>query len=129
MDTEQLTDVISGFKSAIRNLSGTDVPNDPWLQLKGVVKAVFSSWNTTGVTHYREYFEIPHDLRTAVTIMSRMYGNIGIHQRNRVLFTRNPSTGEKKVYGEFLPNVQGEDIVAVLRTSSCCREHCSGHGL
>ena len=116
LKAEQLRDVIVDFKSAIHQAAGTDVPEDPWEQLKNAVKAVFRSWNTPWAVHYRDYYGIPHDLGTAVNIMSMVFGNLGPTSGTGVLFTRNPSTGQRKVYGEFLVNAQGEDVVAGVRT-------------
>ena len=116
LDTKQLQAVIADFKSAIRRIAGQDVPQDPWEQLEGAVEAVFSSWNNPRAIHYRDYYGIPHDLGTAVTVMSMVFGNLGPTSGTGVLFTRNPSTGVREVYGEFLPNAQGEDVVAGLRT-------------
>ena len=116
LDVEQLRDVIADFKAAIRQAAGADVPEDPWQQLSGAVEAVFSSWNNSRAIHYRGYYGIPHDLGTAVTIMGMVFGNLGLTSGTGVLFTRNPSTGDKKVYGEFLSNAQGEDVVAGVRT-------------
>jgi pyruvate,orthophosphate dikinase len=116
LDSEQLRDVIADFKAAVHQATGTDIPQDPWEQLKNAVEAVFRSWNTPRAVHYRDYYGIPHDLGTAVNIMSMVFGNLGPTSGTGVLFTRNPSTGQKKVYGEFLVNAQGEDVVAGIRT-------------
>jgi pyruvate,orthophosphate dikinase len=113
---EQLRDVIADFKAAIRQATNAEVPYDPWQQLKDAVEAVFRSWNNPRAIHYRDYYDIPHDLGTAVNIMSMVFGNLGPTSGTGVLFTRDPSTGQKKVYGEFLINAQGEDVVAGVRT-------------
>jgi pyruvate, orthophosphate dikinase len=93
------------------------VPEDPWQQLRKAVEAVFRSWNNPRAIHYRNYYGIPHDLGTAVTIMSMVFGNLGPTSGTGVLFTRNPSTGHKEVYGNFLSNAQGEDVVAGVRNA------------
>ena len=116
LGVEQLRDVIADFKVAISRATGAAVPQDPWQQLKDAVEAVFRSWNNPRAIHYRDYYGIPHDLGTAVNIMSMVFGNLGSTSGTGVLFTRNPSTGQRKVYGEFLVNAQGEDVVAGVRT-------------
>ena len=116
LNAEQLRAIIGDFKEAIRSHSGRDVPEDPWTQLKGAVEAVFRSWNNPRANHYREYYGISQELGTAVTIMSMVYGNLEETSGTGVLFTRNPSTGKKEIYGEYLPNAQGEDVVAGGRT-------------
>ena len=116
LSPEQLRVIIEDYKDAIRGYSAQDVPEDPWSQLEGAVEAVFRSWNTPRAIHYRDYYGISQDLGTAVTIMSMVYGNLGDTSGTGVLFTRNPSSGSKEIYGEYLPNAQGEDVVAGGRT-------------
>ncbi|MCH7621639.1 MAG: pyruvate, phosphate dikinase [Chloroflexi bacterium] len=116
LSPEQLRAIIEDYKEAIRRHSGRDVPEDPWTQLKEAVEAVFRSWNTPRAIHYRDYYGISQDLGTAVTIMSMVYGNLGDTSGTGVLFTRDPSSGKKEVLGEYLPNAQGEDVVAGGRT-------------
>ena len=111
-----LRDVISDFKSAIRQAAGTDIPTDPWDQLMASTEAVFRSWNNPRAIFYRNHNGIDHDMGTAVTIMAMVFGNLGPTSGTGVLFTRNPATGERKVYGEYLANAQGEDVVAGVRT-------------
>jgi len=113
---ETLHSVIADFKSAIRQAAGTDIPTDPWDQLLSATEAVFRSWNNPRAIFYRNHNGIDHDMGTAVTIMAMVFGNLGPNSGTGVLFTRNPSTGERKVYGEFLSNAQGEDVVAGVRT-------------
>jgi len=113
---ETLRVVISDFKDAIKHSAGTTVPDDPWEQLMAAVEAVFRSWNTPRAIFYRNHNGIDHSMGTAVTIMAMVYGNLGPTSGTGVLFTRNPSTGERKVYGEYLTNAQGEDVVAGVRT-------------
>ena len=113
---DTLHNVISDYKSAIRRATGADIPNDPWDQLIHATEAVFRSWNNPRATFYRNHNGIDHAMGTVVTIMSMVYGNLGPTGGTGVLFTRNPATGERKVYGEFLSNAQGEDVVAGVRT-------------
>jgi pyruvate,orthophosphate dikinase len=131
-DAEQLCDVIPDFKAAIRQAAGAEVPEDPWQQLRNAVEAVFRSWNNPRAIHYRDYYGIPHSLGTAVTIMSMVFGNLGPTSGTGILFTCNPSTGQKKVYDEFLSNAQGEDVVAGVHTPipspvclTCCPKRTS----
>lgn len=91
-------------------------PTDPKTQLVAAINAVFGSWNNARAIKYRELNRLPHDMGTAVTVQEMVYGNMGDDCATGVAFTRNPSTGENKRYGEFLPNAQGEDVVAGVRT-------------
>ena len=116
LNDSQLREIIADYKTAVRDAVGTDVPEDPWQQLADAVAAVFRSWNNPRAVFYRDHNGIPHDLGTAVTIMSMVFGNLGETSGTGVLFTRNPSTGQPEVYGEFLANAQGEDVVAGVRT-------------
>ena len=113
---DTLHNVISDYKSAIRRATGADIPTDPWDQLIHATEAVFRSWNNPRATFYRNHNDIDHAMGTAVTIMSMVYGNLGPTSGTGVLFTRNPATGERKVYGEFLSNAQGEEVVDGVRT-------------
>ena len=113
---DTLHNVISDYKSAIRRATGADIPTDPWDQLIHATEADFRSWNNPSATFYRNNNGIDHAMGTTVTIMSMVYGNPGSTSGTGVLFTRNPATGERKVYGEFLSNAQGEDVVAGVRT-------------
>ncbi len=112
---EHLLGVIADYKTAVIETTGAPAPEDPWEQLRQAVKAVFESWNNPRAISYRDHYRIPHDLGTAVTIMAMVFGNVSDDSGTGVLFTRNPSNGEKEVYGEYLPNAQGEDVVAGLR--------------
>ncbi|MEK7806398.1 MAG: PEP/pyruvate-binding domain-containing protein, partial [Chloroflexota bacterium] len=116
LTSKQLRSVTADFKAAIRQATGNEVPSDPWEQLVAAVEAVFQSWNNPRAIFYRDHHHISHDLGTAVTIMAMVFGNLGPTSGTGVLFTRNPSTGERKVYGEFLSNAQGEDVVGGGRT-------------
>ncbi len=116
LSSDILRDVITDFKSAIRRATGTDIPTDPWDQLLASTEAVFRSWNNPRAIFYRNHNGIDHDMGTAVTIMAMVFGNLGPTSGTGVLFTRNPATGERKIYGEYLANAQGEDVVAGVRT-------------
>ena len=116
LNDAQLRDIIADYKAAVRQSAGMEVAMDPWQQLDQAVAAVFRSWNTPRAIFYRDHNGISHDMGTAVTIMSMVFGNLGDSSGTGVLFTRNPSQGEREIYGEFLPNAQGEDVVAGVRT-------------
>ncbi|MQF70029.1 pyruvate, phosphate dikinase [SAR202 cluster bacterium AD-804-J14_MRT_500m] len=116
LSEDQLVEVIAEFKQTIVNTAGKEVPRDPWDQLYQAVRAVFESWNNDRAIEYRNYRGIPHDLGTAVNIMAMVFGNTGSESGTGVLFTRDPSTGERKIFGEYLANAQGEDVVAGVRT-------------
>ena len=116
LNAKQLQGVISEFKDVILRVTGTQVPEDPWQQLIPAVEAVFRSWNTPRAVFYRDHIGISHNLGTAVTVMPMVFGNLGPTSGTGVLFTRNPSTGASEIYGEFLSNAQGEDVVAGVRT-------------
>ena len=112
----QLKAVVADFKKITRDATGSEPPSDPWEQLMAAVEAVFRSWNTPRAIFYRDLNKIDHNMGTAVTIMTMVFGNLGPSSGTGVLFTRNPSTGKAQVYGEFLTNAQGEDVVAGVRT-------------
>ena len=116
LSAEQLQAVTRDFKDIARQHAGAAPPGDPWEQLVGAVEAVFRSWNNPRAIVYRNQYGIDHDMGTAVTIMGMVYGNLGPTSGTGVLFTRDPSTGKREVYGEFLSNAQGEDVVAGVRT-------------
>ena len=116
LGAENLLKVIADYKTAVIEASGGPVPEDPWEQLRQSLEAVFKSWNNPRAISYRDHYRIPHDLGTAVTVMVMVFGNVSDDSGTGVLFTRNPATGEKEVYGEYLPNAQGEDVVAGIRT-------------
>ena len=97
-------------------LAGPDFPSDPWDQLRVAVRAVFESWMNPRAISYRNHQNIPHDIGTACTVMAMVFGNTGWDSGTGVCFTRNPSDGDKKLFGEYLPNAQGEDVVAGVRT-------------
>ncbi|PUU86043.1 MAG: pyruvate,orthophosphate dikinase, partial [Halanaerobium sp.] len=108
--------IIKDFKALIKNRKDIEFPQKPEEQLLMAVKAVFSSWNNNRAISYRNHNDIPHDLGTAVNVQTMVFGNIGDNSGTGVAFTRNPATGENKVFGEFLLNAQGEDVVAGIRT-------------
>ncbi len=113
---ENLKQMVGEFKDIIKRESGQSFPDDPWDQLRLAITAVFKSWNNRRAINYRNANDIPHDLGTAVNVQTMVYGNMGADCATGVAFTRNPSTGERKLYGEFLTNAQGEDVVAGVRT-------------
>ena len=113
---EDWQELVATYKKIILDETGKEFPQDPIEQVKMATLAVFSSWNCPRAIDYRNNFKIPHDLGTAVNIMSMVFGNMGDTSATGVAFTRNPSTGEKKLWGEYLINAQGEDVVAGVRT-------------
>jgi pyruvate,orthophosphate dikinase len=112
---EQMHTVVEGYR-AVYPAHGVEFPDDPWEQLRLAVLAVFRSWNTERAIVYRDAEGIPHDLGTAANVQAMVFGNLGASSATGVAFTRNPSTGEPGLFGEFLANAQGEDIVAGIRT-------------
>jgi pyruvate,orthophosphate dikinase len=116
MDAEGWQEVINLYEDKIKEVTGREFPQDPKEQLLMSVEAVFRSWNNQRAKVYRRINKIPDDLGTAVNVQIMVFGNKGDDSGTGVDFTRNPSTGENKVYGEFLMNAQGEDVVAGIRT-------------
>ena len=116
LDAAALRELVEEFLSISREQTGRDFPEDPREQLDGAITAVFASWNTPRARTYRRHEGISDDLGTAVNIMQMVYGNLGDDSATGVVFTRNPSTGERVLFGEFLLNAQGEDVVAGIRT-------------
>ncbi|MDU6347839.1 MAG: pyruvate, phosphate dikinase [Clostridium sp.] len=116
LDTEDMKDLVVRFKALYRERKGTDFPTEPRVQLMEAVKAVFRSWDNPRANVYRRINEIPYDWGTAVNVQSMVFGNMGNTSGTGVAFTRNPATGEKKLFGEYLINAQGEDVVAGIRT-------------
>ena len=113
---EALEKLVAEFKAIYKAATGRDFPTDPWEQLRRAIEAVFRSWNIPRAVTYRKINKIADDLGTAVNVISMVFGNLGDDCGTGVCFTRNPSTGENKLYGEFLINAQGEDVVAGIRT-------------
>jgi pyruvate, orthophosphate dikinase len=111
-----LQELVSRFKSLIKERTGKEFPQDPWKQLWGAVGAVFGSWMNDRAIVYRRKYNIPSEWGTAVNVQAMVYGNTGEQSGSGVAFTRDPATGEKVFYGEFLINAQGEDVVAGVRT-------------
>lgn len=114
--SEDLKKIIDRYLVIFQKETGQSFPQDPYQQLKAAIKAVFDSWNNKRAIDYRNFNKIPHDLGTAVNVQTMVFGNMGDSSGTGVAFTRNPATGEKKLYGEFLINAQGEDVVAGIRT-------------
>ena len=116
LSAEDLRELVAEFKAEIATRLDREFPEDPHEQLWNAIGAVFGSWQGQRAIRYREIEGIPHDWGTAVNVQSMVYGNMGDDCATGVAFTRNPSTGEKHLYGEFLINAQGEDVVAGTRT-------------
>ncbi len=118
LDTEDMKDLVKRFKAFYKEEKGEDFPTDPKVQLMEAVKAVFRSWDNPRANVYRRMNEIPYDWGTAVNVQAMVFGNSGDKSGTGVAFTRNPATGEKALFGEYLINAQGEDVVAGVRTPS-----------
>ena len=116
LDAEAWRDIIGDYKEAVERETGAPFPQDTGEQLWGAIAAVFGSWNNARAVTYRRLHDIPDDWGTAVNVQAMVFGNLGETSATGVAFTRNPSTGENEIYGEFLPNAQGEDVVAGIRT-------------
>jgi len=118
LDENDMVQLTSLFKNAYKEFAGEDFPQDPIVQLIEAVKAVFRSWNNERAIYYRRINDIPSSWGTAVNVQEMVYGNSGNKSGTGVAFTRNPATGEKALFGEYLINAQGEDVVAGIRTPS-----------
>lgn len=116
LDAEDLEELCQVYKRIILEESGKSFPTDPMEQLWQAIGAVFNSWNNPRANKYRELNSIPHDWGTAVNVQSMVFGNMGDDSGTGVCFTRDPSTGDKRFFGEYLLNAQGEDVVAGIRT-------------
>ena len=116
LDADDLKTVSEQFLAHVRDHAGREFPTDPYEQLGLAIEAVFKSWNTDRAIVYRRTEKIPDDIGTAVNVQAMVYGNAGDDCGTGVAFTRDPSTGEKAIYGEYLMNAQGEDVVAGVRT-------------
>lgn len=116
LDAKDLENLTKDYLNIYEQLNGKPFPTDPSRQVLEAVSAVFRSWNNDRAIYYRKMNNIPDNLGTAVNVQSMVYGNIGNNSGTGVAFTRNPATGEKKLYGEYLMNAQGEDVVAGIRT-------------
>lgn len=116
LTAEDLLELANAFKTRIKEVLGTEFPDDAKTQLEGGIKAVFKSWNGKKAISYRRIEGIPDDWGTAVNVQAMVFGNMGNNSATGVAFTRNPATGENQFYGEWLINAQGEDVVAGIRT-------------
>jgi pyruvate,orthophosphate dikinase len=116
LSPQALKSLVGEFKEITFRDAGRSVPQDAWEQLKAATLAVFESWNNSRAITYRNFNRIPHDLGTAVNIVAMVFGNMGPDSGSGVAFTRDPATGERVLYGEYLANAQGEDVVAGIRT-------------
>jgi pyruvate, orthophosphate dikinase len=122
LSAQDWQEIVARYLKAVEEELGEPFPQDPQLQLWDAIRAVFKSWNNTRAITYRRLHNIPEDWGTAVTIQTMVFGNSGARSATGVAFTRDPSTGEKGLYGEFLPDAQGEDVVAGLRTPQSLTE-------
>ena len=113
---QDLVELVRAYKKLVLETTGTAFPDDPFEQLRRAISAVFLSWNTKRAEDYRKQNGIPSEWGTAVTVQAMVYGNLGDDSATGVAFTRDPSTGERRFFGEFLPRAQGEDVVAGIRT-------------
>jgi pyruvate,orthophosphate dikinase len=116
LSADDLRELVAQYLEIYRHETGEDFPQDPAVQLERAIDAVFESWNTPRAITYRREYHIPDDLGTAVNVVQMVFGNMGEDSATGVCFTRNPSTGARERYGEFLVNAQGEDVVAGIRT-------------
>ena len=116
ISAEGLKSLIPVYKKVIKEVTGKEFPQDPYIQLQEAIEAVFRSWNIPRAVAYRNMNKIDHNFGTAVNVQSMVFGNMGDDCATGVSFTRNPATGENKFYGEYLTNAQGEDVVAGIRT-------------
>ncbi len=116
LTAKDLEEITGEFKGIVLEETGKEFPNDPYEQLKQGTEAVFESWNVKRAVDYRNFHGIPHTWGTAVNVVTMVYGNMGLDSGTGVAFTRDPATGEKVLYGEYLLNAQGEDVVAGIRT-------------
>jgi pyruvate,orthophosphate dikinase len=126
---EELRNVIAAFKAIVKEKTGAHFPEDPREQLWGAIRAVFHSWSNARAQVYRKMHDIPESWGTACNIQAMVFGNLGDTSATGVAFTRDPSTGERKLYGEWLPNAQGEDVVAGIRTPYPLQEAGSNDAL
>ncbi len=126
LTVDDLKALVERFKAKVREVLGRPFPDDPMVQLWGGIGAVFSSWNGRRAVSYRRIEGIPDEWGTAVNVQAMVFGNMGETSATGVAFTRNPATGENKFYGEWLPNAQGEDVVAGIRTPNPLNEATKG---
>ncbi len=116
LDETDLRELVASYKRIVRERTGSDFPEDPVVQLWGAIHAVFGSWMNERAIAYRQINDIPSEWGTAVSVVAMVFGNTGERSGTGVAFTRDPATGAKRFYGEFLMNAQGEDVVAGIRT-------------
>src|SRR5687768_15906732 len=116
LTVDDLKELVGRFKKLVKERTRKEFPNNPWEQLKGAIGAVFGSWMNDRAIVYRRKYNIPSEWGTAVNVQAMVFGNTGEQSGSGVAFTRDPATGEKVFYGEFLMNAQGEDVVAGVRT-------------
>ncbi|HEX2029951.1 MAG TPA: pyruvate, phosphate dikinase, partial [Actinomycetota bacterium] len=117
LDVTDLQDLVERFKRIVRDHAGRLFPEDPREQLRMAIEAVFGSWNNERAKTYRRQYKIPDELGTAVNVVAMVFGNLGEDSGTGVAFTRDPATGEQGTYGDYLPNAQGEDVVAGIRNT------------
>lgn len=122
LGTDDLKELVHQFKEKYKEKTGEEFPQDPWKQLVAARDAVFKSWNNERAIAYRKMNKIPDDLGTAVNVQTMVFGNMGATSATGVGFTRNPMSGKKEFFGEYLTNAQGEDVVAGIRTPKSIRE-------
>src|SRR6185436_3533951 len=122
LDAEDLSQLVTTFKRIFAEHTGREFPQDPREQLDMAIRAVFHSWNSERAVHYRRQERIPTDLGTAVNICAMVFGNLGADSGTGVAFTRDPATGAPGVYGDYLSNAQGEDVVAGIRNTMPLQE-------
>ncbi len=116
LSADELAEIAETFKRIIKEQKGVDFPEDPYEQLRQAIAAVFSSWNGRRAVDYRRVNKIPDNLGTGVNVQAMVFGNMGTDSATGVAFTRNPATGDPEIFGEYLINAQGEDVVAGIRT-------------
>src|SRR6185437_887903 len=117
LDADDLRALVDTFKQIVKNETGHDFPQDPREQMDMAVNAVFNSWNADRSILYRRQERIPSDLGTAVNVVAMVFGNLGQDSGTGVAFTRDPGSGQQGVYGDYLQNAQGEDVVAGIRNT------------
>jgi len=122
LQAKDLKELVEEYKDIVKKVTGKVFPQDPMEQLWMAIEAVFKSWNNKRAIEYRRLHKIPDDWGTACNVQTMVFGNMGFDSATGVAFTRDPSTGEKTVYGEYLPNAQGEDVVAGIRTPKKLKE-------
>jgi len=116
LTTDMLKEIVQKFLAYFKEQTGEDFPTDPYEQLRQAIGAVFGSWMGKRAVDYRNFHKLPHDWGTAVNVVTMVFGNMGEDSGTGVAFTRDPATGENRLYGEYLQNAQGEDVVAGIRT-------------